>query len=177
MQTLAPTHPDTKKPARGALTSAAQGAFIAWMMILPGEASANLNRAPDAKRPAEVTPAPPASPFQIGAIRPTGTALRLCHAILVRANPAKDETVSDAPEEISLFFNDAVGEQFLALSVVDAAGKRVDNHDARLDFTDHSHLRASLENLAPGHYMVRYRVLSADGHVVSGKYFFDVKPR
>ncbi|MBS1212382.1 MAG: copper resistance protein CopC [Proteobacteria bacterium] len=101
--------------------------------------------------------------------------LRLAHAILVKANPEKEAVVTDVPAEVLLIFNDSVGEEFLALAVVDETGKRVDKHDAKLDFTDRSHLRASVEKLPPGKYMVRYRVLSADGHVVSGKYFFQVQ--
>jgi methionine-rich copper-binding protein CopC len=101
--------------------------------------------------------------------------LRLAHAILVKAMPAKESVVSDALDEVFLTFNEGVGSEYLALAVINADGKRVDQHDARLDFTDRSHLRASLSKLVPGRYTVRYRVLSADGHVVSGKYFFQVK--
>lgn len=101
--------------------------------------------------------------------------LNIAHAILVKANPEKESVVTDVPEEILLIFNDGVGEEYLALAVVDESGKRVDKHDAKLDFTDRSHLRASVEKLPPGRYMVRYRVLSADGHVVSGKYYFQVQ--
>ena len=110
---------------------------------------------------------------------PAADAVRLAHAILVKAAPEREATITDtdAPEEVVLIFNDSVGQEFLALAVIDPSGKRVDNHDAKLDFTDHSHLRASVSKLAPGRYTVRYRVLSADGHVVSGKYFFDVKAK
>jgi len=103
--------------------------------------------------------------------------IRLAHAILVKANPDRDSVISDVPEEVLLTFNEGVGQEFLALAVVDESGKRVDNHDARQDFTDHSHLRASVGKLVPGRYMVRYRVLSADGHVVSGKYYFQVQQK
>ncbi|WP_240342443.1 copper resistance CopC family protein [Methylococcus sp. EFPC2] len=116
-----------------------------------------------------------ADPFAL-ASRPE-TPVLLAHAILVQALPDKEAVVSDAPEEILLTFNEGVGQEFLALAVVDESGKRVDKHDARQDFTDHSHLRASVEKLVPGRYMVRYRVLSADGHVVSGKYFFNVQAK
>ena len=94
------------------------------------------------------------------------------HAILVKADPVKDAVIALAPKEVHLTFNDAVGEEFLALAVVNEEGKRVDHHDAKLDFTDRAQLRATLEPLEKGRYMVRYRVLSADGHVVSGKYTF-----
>lgn len=102
---------------------------------------------------------------------------RFAHAILVKSQPEKESAISDVPEEILLTFDAGVGQEFLALAVIDEAGKRVDNHDAHLDFTDHSHLRASVSKLSPGRYTVRYRVLSADGHVVSGKYFFHVKAK
>jgi methionine-rich copper-binding protein CopC len=103
--------------------------------------------------------------------------IRLAHAILVKSQPEKDAVISDAPEDVLLIFNDGVGEQYLALAVIDETGARVDQHDAKLDFSDHSHLRASVSKLNPGRYTVRYRVLSADGHVVSGKYFFQVEPK
>ncbi|MGZ8219955.1 copper resistance CopC family protein, partial [Methylomagnum sp.] len=101
----------------------------------------------------------------------------LAHAILVKATPEREAVVAAAPEEVLLVFNDAVGEEFLALAVIDATGKRVDKHDAHLDFSARSHLRASVEKLPPGRYIVRYRVLSADGHVVSGKYAFQLQPQ
>ena len=100
----------------------------------------------------------------------------MAHAILVKAQPDKESTVTTAPKEVVLRFNDAVGEEFLALAIVDDKGKRVDAHDAKLDLTDRANLRASVDVQTPGRYMVRYRVLSADGHVVSGKYFFTFKP-
>ena len=100
----------------------------------------------------------------------------LAHAILVKAEPEKESTTAAAPREVWLRFNDAVGEEFLALAIVDDKGKRVDAHDAKLDLTDRANLRASVDIQTPGRYMVRYRVLSADGHVVSGKYFFTYKP-
>lgn len=100
----------------------------------------------------------------------------LAHAILVKAVPDKESTTAAAPREVWLRFNDAVGEEFLALAIVDDKGKRVDAHDAKLDLTDRANLRASVDIQTPGRYMVRYRVLSADGHVVSGKYFFTYKP-
>ena len=37
-------------------------------------------------------------------------------------------------------------------------------------------LAAALPPLAPGTYHVEWRVLSADGHVVSGRYTFHVAP-
>lgn len=116
------------------------------------------------------------NPFQL---RSEGRRLpiQLAHAILVKAYPDRESVITDVPEEVLLVFNEGVGQEFLALAVVDETGKRVDKHDVRQDFTDRSHVRASVDKLTPGRYMVRYRVLSADGHVVSGKYFFRVQAK
>lgn len=98
------------------------------------------------------------------------------HAILVRSQPAKDETISVAPKQIDLWFNDAVRSEYKALAVIDSSGKRVDNHDVEQTLTDGSHIHATVGNLAPGTYTVRYRVVSEDTHIVTGKFEFTLKP-
>lgn len=115
------------------------------------------------------------NPFQTLERRDALGDVLLAHAILVKSSPEKEATITDVPEEVLLIFNESVGDEFLALAVIDESGKRVDHHDPKLDFTDRSHLRATVSKLSPGRYTVRYRVLSADGHVVSGKYFFNVQ--
>lgn len=96
------------------------------------------------------------------------------HAILVRSLPAEDAVLGTPPEEIEVWFNEGVGEEYKALAVVDGQGVRVDEQDARLGFFDSSYLRVSVPPLEPGSYTVRYRVQSADGHIVSGKFDFSV---
>ncbi|BCX88346.1 copper transport protein ycnJ [Methylomarinovum tepidoasis] len=100
------------------------------------------------------------------------------HAILVEANPAPKSVikVSEAPREIWLRFDAGVGERYLALAVIDRSRKkRVDAKDADRDFTDPSIVRASFkEPLQPGKYMVRYRVQSADTHIITGRFQFTV---
>lgn len=100
----------------------------------------------------------------------------LAHAILVKSQPAKDETVSQSPTQVDLWFNDAVRGEYKALAVIDGSGKRVDNHDVEQSLTDGSHIHASVANLAPGKYTVRYRVVSEDTHIVTGKFDFTVQP-
>lgn len=98
------------------------------------------------------------------------------HAILVKSQPAKDETVSVVPKQIDLWFNDPVRSEYKALAVIDSEGKRVDNHDVEQSLTDGSNIYATVETLAPGTYTVRYRVVSQDTHIVTGKFQFTVKP-
>jgi methionine-rich copper-binding protein CopC len=117
---------------------------------------------------------PGTDPFALPALSRI-TVDHLAHALLVKASPDKESSLTDMPVEVLLTFNEGVGTEYLALAVSDSTGQRVDQHDAHLDFTDHSRLRASLASLKSGRYTVRYRVLSADGHVVSGKYFFYIQ--
>lgn len=98
------------------------------------------------------------------------------HAILVKSQPAKDETVSVAPKQIDLWFNDPVKSEYKALAVIDSEGKRVDNHDVEQTLTDGSHIHATVADLPAGTYTVRYRVVSQDTHIVTGKFQFTVKP-
>jgi copper resistance protein C len=101
--------------------------------------------------------------------------LAQAHAILVRSQPAKDDTVNPAPKQIDLWFNDAVRGEYKALAVIDSSGKRVDNHDVAQELTDGSHIYATVAALPPGKYTVRYRVVSQDTHIVTGKFDFTVK--
>jgi len=100
----------------------------------------------------------------------------LAHAILVKSQPAKDEIVKQSPKQIDLWFNDAVQSEYKALAVIDSSGKRVDNHDVEQTLTDGSHIHASVADLVPGKYTVRYRVVSQDSHIVTGKFDFTVNP-
>jgi copper resistance protein C len=97
------------------------------------------------------------------------------HAILVKAQPEKDSTVNEAPKQIDIWFNDKVGSEYKALAVIDSNGNRVDNKDVDQELFDKSHMFATVKPLTPGTYTVRYRVVSIDTHIVTGKYQFSVK--
>lgn len=98
------------------------------------------------------------------------------HAILVKSQPAKDEIVTEPPKQIDLWFNDAVRSEYKALAVIDSTGKRVDNHDVAQSLTNGANIYATVPTLAPGTYTIRYRVVSEDTHIVTGKFEFTVKP-
>lgn len=97
------------------------------------------------------------------------------HAILVDAQPAQNAKLAQPPEKVTLRFDAPVGKRYLALAVVNAKRQRVDQGDAALDLLDGSIVKASLKQpLSPGEYVVRYRVQSADTHIVTGSYRFTV---
>jgi len=80
-----------------------------------------------------------------------------------------------APDQISLRFNNRVEKGLSRLRLVDAAGAV---QSLPLAATDHGvdRLTAALPPLRPGPYRVEWQVLSADGHVVSGRFAFTVAP-
>ncbi|MEQ1531021.1 MAG: copper resistance CopC family protein [Methylococcales bacterium] len=97
------------------------------------------------------------------------------HAIMVRSQPEKDAVLTEAPKQIDVWFNDKVGSEHKALAVIDSKGNRLDNQDVAQETFDGSHLYATLQPLTPGTYTVRYRVVSADTHIVTGKFQFSIK--
>jgi CubicO group peptidase (beta-lactamase class C family) len=62
-----------------------------------------------------------------------------------------------------------------AFAVIDSKGKRVDNKDLEQESFDESHLYATVPTLPPDTYTVRYRVVSIDTHIVTGKFQFTIK--
>jgi copper resistance protein C len=97
------------------------------------------------------------------------------HAIMVKSQPVVDSTISESPKQVDVWFNDKVGSEYKALAVIDNTGKRVDNKDAAQETFDQSHLYVTIPQLPPGTYNVRYRVVSLDTHIVTGKFKFTIK--
>lgn len=97
------------------------------------------------------------------------------HAILVKSQPVADSTIAESPKQVDAWFNDKVGSEYKALAVINSAGKRVDNKDAAQETFDQSHLYTTITNLPPDTYTVRYRVVSMDTHIVTGKFKFTIK--
>ncbi len=97
------------------------------------------------------------------------------HAIMVKSQPVVDSTIAESPKQVDVWFNDKVGSEYKALAVIDSAGKRVDNKDAAQETFDQSHLYVTMPQLPPGTYNVRYRVVSLDTHIVTGKFKFTIK--
>lgn len=96
------------------------------------------------------------------------------HAIMVRSSPEKESTTNTIPSRVDVWFDAGVGPKYTSLAVVNSKGERVDNGDGELEMMDKSHLSATLKSITPGRYGVRYRVQSEDGHIVTGKFFFEI---
>lgn len=96
------------------------------------------------------------------------------HAIMVRSTPEKESSSNVIPKRVDVWFDAGVGPKYTSLAVVNSKGERVDNGDGELEMMDKSHLSATLKAVTPGRYGVRYRVQSEDGHIVTGKFFFEI---
>jgi len=99
------------------------------------------------------------------------------HAFLDHARPAVGSSLPAAPPEVRLWFSQELEPAFSTLTVIDAAGHRVDNGDSAVDAKDPSELRATLQKLPPGTYTIRWRVVSVDTHPTQGDFTFEVGGR
>ena len=99
----------------------------------------------------------------------------LAHAVLVQSQPEVDSTINESPRQVNIWFNENVASEFKALAVINSAGKRVDNKDIKQASLDRSHIYISTPELPPDTYTVRYRVMSADTHIVTGRFKFTIK--
>jgi copper resistance protein C len=98
------------------------------------------------------------------------------HPKLVSAVPAVDGTVSAAPNEITLRFNERLEGSFSKVVIKNSEGKQVDKGDAKVDRSDRRILRVSVPTLPAGQYKVEWHAMSADTHKVEGDFTFRVGP-
>ena len=93
------------------------------------------------------------------------------HATLTGASPAEQSRVESAPTEIRLRFDQSVTAPPDAIVVYAMDGRRVSG--AVLQAKDGTVIQAPVSGLRAGEaYTVRWRELSADGHVGTGVYTF-----
>jgi copper resistance protein C len=118
--------------------------------------------------------------FEAGAPERAPTELRrqrFAHAIIVRTSPEKGSVTVEPVNKVEVWYDAGIRNDFVGLAVINASGDRVDKHDAAIDGSDPSHVSTNVEALTPGEYTVRYRAISADGHIVSGAWVFEVRQK
>ena len=103
------------------------------------------------------------------------SAAALAHAIIVRTSPPQSGVSAADIGKVEVWYDAGIRDAFVALAVVNASGERIDKRDAAIDASDPSHVSVGVNPLTAGTYTVRYRALSADGHIVSGAWEFEVK--
>jgi len=98
-------------------------------------------------------------------------AVAQAHAMLVSAEPAANAHLDSSPARVRLVFSEEIDPALARLSLAASDGTvrqlvaNGDPHDVRA-------VIGAVDQLAPGAYRVRWRVVSADGHPVEGSYAF-----
>jgi methionine-rich copper-binding protein CopC len=93
------------------------------------------------------------------------------HAMLDHAEPRVGNKVATAPREVTLWFTQKLEPAFSTITVLDAAGKRVDTGKARVSG---SQMSISLRPGGSGTFRVKWHVLSTDAHTTDGSFTFQV---
>ncbi len=98
------------------------------------------------------------------------------HTTLTKAIPAVDGTVTVAPTDLTLWFNERpdvslsnIRLQAADSTIIDVTGTKAGPDSLSLA----AHVRGTL---TPGKYTVLYRTAGNDGHVMRGKYQFTFQP-
>lgn len=148
-------------------------------MIASPESAAASQRSPAGRRPYR-TRRSAAVAWLAAALVLAARAPAHAHARLERAAPANGATVA-APAAIELWFNELLDDEFNDVAVYRAKPDGSPADDAnlatakpRLDPADRTHLTTPVGAMAPGPYVVQYKVLSRDGHSARGRILFRV---
>jgi copper transport protein len=97
------------------------------------------------------------------------------HARLEGTSPPQGAVVKQEPSAVVFTFDEPVEGNFGAVRVYDSEGERVDKGDAFHPGGEGPKLGVHLEpGLPDGSYTATYRVVSADGHIVSSGYVFSI---
>ena len=79
-----------------------------------------------------------------------------------------------SPARIQLWFNEHLEPQYSSFSLSDVGGKPVETGKVEVSAEDPKLLSAPIKPLPPGRYLIKYRVLSIDGHIVQDQVPFTV---
>jgi methionine-rich copper-binding protein CopC len=93
------------------------------------------------------------------------------HTALKSMTPAPGSTVRTPPTEVVLVLTEPVSASFATVTVTDGQGRSVSAGRARVSGAT---VTQPLREVADGRYAVAWRVVSADGHPVSGRASFAV---
>lgn len=106
----------------------------------------------------------------------SGTQSAIAHAELLKSFPIVNAKLTKAPKFVQLEFGEAIitlkSKNANSIVILDSKSKRIETSKivikkavARVDF---------IGMLKSGRYLVKYRIASADGHILSAQYKFSV---
>ena len=114
-------------------------------------------------------------PLVLVVVLAIGASPAAAHASLQDTSPAGDALVDEVPDEVVLRFDEPVSASTGAVQVVSPSGSRV---EGSIDEADGGRaLEIGIDGAARGTYTVAYRVVSDDGHTITGSFVFHVGER
>jgi copper resistance protein C len=97
------------------------------------------------------------------------------HDELLTSVPADGATVTALPAAVTLVFAEPPGPGFTTVTVSGPTGQRMDSGRPRVTGSRISEIISSRNT--PGRYSINFRIMSDDGHPVSGQLHFTLAPR
>ncbi|ACT02982.1 copper resistance CopC family protein [Paenibacillus sp. JDR-2] len=97
--------------------------------------------------------------------------IAMAHSKITVSTPAKEETVTVSPAEITMTFNTNI-EKLSQFKLLDESGNQVQTGDITVSKATMS--GSVTEPLKNGAYTVKWTIIGADGHAVDGEYAFTV---
>ncbi|MCM3701790.1 copper resistance protein CopC [Paenibacillus macerans] len=99
----------------------------------------------------------------------------LAHAYVVSSTPAADETLDQAPSSVRIEFNEPIEAGFYELQVIGPSGVSEVAGEPVFDPEQPTRLSVALKpDLPEGAYAAKWKVVSGDGHPVSGTISFQI---
>jgi len=108
---------------------------------------------------------------------PLGPRAAAAHAIVLESVPARDAILRKSPPRVMLRFNSKIEKRLSRVTLGVAGGAPVPTpiaDDGVGEDREPDRLVVPLRPLPPGAYVLRYKVLSADGHITEGALRFTV---
>ncbi|HEX6363335.1 MAG TPA: copper resistance CopC family protein [Albitalea sp.] len=99
------------------------------------------------------------------------------HALLLKTSPPRRAVLREPPRQVELWFNERLEPAYASATLSTKSGAPVDTGRASVSEQDPRRLALPLPALQPGEYVVRFRVLSVDGHVAEDSLTFSVRGR
>ena len=104
----------------------------------------------------------------------SGAASAHAHASLDHASPPGGSTVKSSPNEVRMWFTEALEPKFTAAQLRSSSGAVIAT--GSVDASDPKQVVIPVRGLAPGKYKVTWKVLSDDTHRTEGSFGFEVRP-
>jgi methionine-rich copper-binding protein CopC len=108
-----------------------------------------------------------------------GSGLAGAHSVVIESSPKDKEVLTHAPRDAVLRFSARIEKSLARIILTSSDGRTIPLPGLIREDTREAPdlLVIPLPNLGPGEYLLRYRVLSTDGHATSGVLRFSVVSR